>query len=86
VQKTKEKGAKGRRMGLWIRTLGSTPVYPPLQVAAHRAQCFMPTPRAPHTQALTSGPRSRSSIGTGRQNGGAVVLKWNHRASRMCDV
>jgi hypothetical protein len=25
VQKTKEMGAKGRRMGVWIRTLGSTP-------------------------------------------------------------
>jgi hypothetical protein len=24
VQKTKEMGAKGRRMGVWIRTLGST--------------------------------------------------------------
>jgi hypothetical protein len=25
VQKTKEMGAKGRRMGVWIRTHGSTP-------------------------------------------------------------
>jgi hypothetical protein len=25
VQKTKEMGAKGRRVGVWIRTLGSTP-------------------------------------------------------------
>jgi hypothetical protein len=25
VQKTKEMGAKGRRMGVWIRTLGSIP-------------------------------------------------------------
>jgi hypothetical protein len=25
VQKIKEMGAKGRRMGVWIRTLGSTP-------------------------------------------------------------
>jgi hypothetical protein len=25
VQKTKEMGAKGRRMGVWIHTLGSTP-------------------------------------------------------------
>jgi hypothetical protein len=30
VQKTKEMGAKGRRMGLWIHTHGSTPIYPPL--------------------------------------------------------
>jgi hypothetical protein len=25
VQKTMEMGTKGRRMGVWIRTLGSTP-------------------------------------------------------------
>jgi hypothetical protein len=25
VQRTKEMGAKGRRMGVWIRTHGSTP-------------------------------------------------------------
>jgi hypothetical protein len=25
IQKTKEMGAKGRRMGVWIRTHGSTP-------------------------------------------------------------
>jgi hypothetical protein len=41
------------------------PIYPPLQVASHRARRFVPTLRAPHTQALTSRPRSRSSFGTG---------------------
>jgi hypothetical protein len=50
------------------------PIYPPLQAAAHRVRRFVPTPRAPHTMALTSGPRSHSSIGTGRQNGGAAAL------------
>jgi hypothetical protein len=44
-------------------------------MAAHRARRFVPTPRAPHTQALTSGPRSCSSVGTGQRNGGAVALK-----------
>jgi hypothetical protein len=36
--------------------------------AAHRARRFMPTPRAPHTQALTSRPESRSSVDTGLRN------------------
>jgi hypothetical protein len=34
VQKMKEMGAKGRRMGLWIHTLSSAPVCPPLQAGA----------------------------------------------------
>jgi hypothetical protein len=29
VQRTKEMGAKAKRMGVWIRTHGSTPIYPP---------------------------------------------------------
>jgi hypothetical protein len=66
VQKMKEMGAKGRRMEYGSVHLVPPPIYAPLQAAAHRALRFMPTLRAPHTQALTSGPRSRSSVGTGR--------------------
>jgi hypothetical protein len=43
-----------------------SPVYPPLQAATHQARRSMPTPRAPHSQALTSGLRSYSSVSTGR--------------------
>jgi hypothetical protein len=62
------------------------PIYPPLQVASHRARRFVPTLRAPHTQALTSRPRSRSSVGTGWGSGGAAALKQNPRASQMRGV
>jgi hypothetical protein len=58
-----------RRMEVWIRMADSTPIYPPLQVAAHRAQRLVPTPRAKFTQALTKGPRSYPSINTGRRSG-----------------
>jgi hypothetical protein len=62
------------------------PIYPPLQAATHRARRFMPTPCCPHTQALTSEPRPRSSVGTGQRNGAVAALKRNPRASRMRGV
>jgi hypothetical protein len=49
-----------------------SPIYPPLQAAAHRAQHLMPTPRAHFIQALTRGP------GPTLQSApvGEVVAQW----------
>jgi hypothetical protein len=45
-----------------------SPIYPPLQAAAHQARRLVPTPRAHFTQALTRGPRTCPSVSTGRRS------------------
>jgi hypothetical protein len=54
-----------------------SPIYPPLQAAAHWARCFVLAPCIGHTQLLKKGPRSRASVSAGLRSGGTVTQKGN---------
>jgi hypothetical protein len=56
TKKCRRQRGRAQKAGEWeygsVRSI-PTPIYLPLQVAAHRARHFVPAPRARHTQALT---------------------------------
>jgi hypothetical protein len=57
---------------VWVLLVPS-PIYPPLQAAAHWARRFVPMPRASNTQALTRGPMSCPSGSAGQRSGGTTA-------------
>jgi hypothetical protein len=57
---------------------GFHPLFTPLPAAAHWARCFMPAPRVGHTQALTRGPRSRTSVSAGLRSDGTTTQNTEH--------
>jgi hypothetical protein len=80
MKKPRGAGSKGDECS-WQEEYGSvcrdpSPIYPPLQAAAHWARRFMPAPHAGHTWVLTRGAQVPPISHRWQRSDGTVAQKW----------